>query len=71
MTDSHIASLSWRDWIVPIATTSMTLRQALEASSHLKAGQDDIPLIIQLVENQKFDIPGINLFNGAVGFTYA
>ena len=30
------------------------------------ADQDDIPLIIQLVENPKFDIPGINLFNGAV-----
>lgn len=26
----------------------------------------DIPLIIKLVENPSFDIPGINIFNGAV-----
>ncbi len=44
----------------------MTLRQILESSSHLKAEQDDIPLIIQLVENPKFDISGIDLFNRAV-----
>ena len=27
--------------------------------------QEDIPLIIQLVENPRFDLPGIELFNGA------
>jgi len=59
-------AIGWRDWIVPINEQSSTLRQILDSSAHLKAGQDDIPLIIQLVENPKFDIPGINLFNGAV-----
>jgi hypothetical protein len=58
--------ISWRDWIVPISEEVLTLRQVLGSSSHLKASQDDIPLIIQLVENPRFDIPGINLFNGAV-----
>lgn len=58
--------LSWRDWIVPITKDNLTLRQVLESSSHLKAAQDDIPLIIQLVENPRFDIPGIDLFSGAV-----
>jgi hypothetical protein len=60
------ATLGWRDWIVPIEEDTLTLRQALDASAHLKASQEDIPLIIQLVENPKFDIPGIDLFNGAV-----
>jgi hypothetical protein len=58
--------VSWRDWIVPISEESRTLREILEESSHLRAGQDDIPLIIRLVENPKFDIPGVDLFNGAV-----
>ncbi len=58
--------VSWREWIVPISETSKTLRELLQESSHLRAGQGDIPLIIQLVENPKFDIPGIDLFNGAV-----
>ncbi len=58
--------ISWRDWIVPIKENDKTLRQVLADSAHLKAGQNDIPLIIQLVENPRFDIPGINLFNGAV-----
>ena len=59
-------SVDWRDWIVPLHEESSTLRQVLESSSRLRASQDDIPLIIQLIENPKFDIPGIDLFNGAV-----
>ncbi|WP_221794494.1 hypothetical protein [Oceanobacter mangrovi] len=58
---------SWRDWIVPVAEEQLTLREILATALHLQAGQQDIPLIVQLVENPKFDIPGINLFNGAVG----
>ncbi|MES9941899.1 MAG: hypothetical protein ABW104_03800 [Candidatus Thiodiazotropha sp. 6PLUC2] len=66
MNEVKNSEVSWRDWIVPLSEESKTLRQILKESSHLKAGQDDIPLIIQLVENPKFDIPGIDLFNGAV-----
>lgn len=66
MNNTHPNSISWRDWIVPIHEESLTLRQILESSAHLRAEQVDIPLIIQLVENPKFDIPGINIFNGAV-----
>jgi hypothetical protein len=66
MSDRDGSVISWRDWIVPLSEESMTLREILKASSHLRAEQTDIPLIIQLVENPKFDIPGIDLFNGAV-----
>jgi hypothetical protein len=66
MRDQKNSEISWRDWIAPLSEEKLTLRQILETSSHLKAGQEDIPLIIQLVENPKFDIPGIDLFNGAV-----
>jgi hypothetical protein len=66
MTEANTKAITWRDWIVPLSEETMTMREILEQSSHLRAGQDDIPLIIQLVENPKFDIPGIDLFNGAV-----
>lgn len=66
MNNSETTAIGWRDWIVPIHEESLTLQQILESSTHLKASQGDIPLIIQLVENPKFDIPGIDLFNGAV-----
>lgn len=66
MSGADKRSPSWRDWIVPIGEESLTLRQILEGASHFSADQDDIPLIIQLVENPRFDIPGIDLFNGAV-----
>jgi hypothetical protein len=66
MSDDNDGNISWRDWIVPLDDDLLSLRQVLDASAHLKASQDDIPVIIQLVENPKFDIPGIDLFNGAV-----
>ncbi|GAB6041730.1 hypothetical protein [Endothiovibrio diazotrophicus] len=66
MNPTEEKTIGWRDWIVPLGARSQTLRQALDGSAHLRAGQGDIPLIIQLVENPKFDIPGIDLFNGAV-----
>lgn len=56
----------WHDWIVPLHETSMTLRQILDSAAHLQAAQTDIPLIIQMVENPRFDIPGVDLFSGAV-----
>lgn len=57
---------TWRDWIVPLSVEGVTLKEILDSAAHVMAGQDDIPLVIQLIENPKFDIPGIDLFNGAV-----
>lgn len=56
----------WRDWHVPLQYDSFTVREVLDSMKHIKASQDDIPLIVQLVENPRYDIPGFNLFNGAV-----
>lgn len=58
---------TWRTWHVPLSANDWTLAEVLHSASHMAAGQDDIPLIVQLVENPKFDIPGLALFNGAVG----
>ena len=57
---------SWRNWHIPLWCNQFTLCEALDSADHMAADQDDIPLIIKLVENPRFDIPGITIFNGAV-----
>ena len=57
---------TWRQWHVPLAAETWTLREILASGSHVAAGQADIPLIVRLIENPEFELPGIKLFNGAV-----
>ncbi len=51
---------------MPLSATRVTLKQILDSAAHMAADQADIPLVVQLVENPKFDIPLIDLFSGAV-----
>lgn len=55
----------WRKWIVPIECQSVTLSEALESARHIAAEPRDIPLIVRLCENPKYEIPGFG-FDGAV-----
>ncbi len=57
---------NWREWHVPLQFGHHPLRAVLDSYKHLSAKQSDIPLIIRLIENPKFSIPGLPLFNGAV-----
>jgi hypothetical protein len=57
---------TWREWVIPIKVQHLTLRQAMDTATHLGADQGDIPLIVKLIENPKFKIPGVNIFEGAV-----
>lgn len=57
---------SYRDWHLPIRRDHLTLRQAHDSLSRVGADQAEIPLLIQLVENPKYKIPGVTLFHGAV-----
>lgn len=56
----------YRDWHIPLSRDAITLRAARESLAQVGAGQQEIPLMIQLVENPKFRIPGLTLFHGAV-----
>jgi hypothetical protein len=56
---------TWREWRVPLAAGQQTLRAAHGTLQPFSADQRDIPLIIQLVENPKYDLPGIDIFPGA------
>lgn len=59
-------SYSYRDWYIPYLQDDITLRNAHQSMSQVRADEGDIPLMVQLVENPKFQIPGFRLFHGAV-----
>lgn len=57
---------SYRDWHIPWAEDHITLKEGLDRMLSIGAPENDIPLLIKIMENPKFSIPGITLFHGAV-----
>jgi len=57
---------NWREWHIPLTQGDATLREALTNLEALGSEQAQIPLMVQLVENPKFDLPGGDLFHGRV-----
>jgi hypothetical protein len=55
----------WREWIVPLARGELTLREGYASLATVGDAQRDIPVVVQLVENPSFDLPGIEIFSGA------
>ena len=53
------------DWFIPLSETGKTLRQAYNDMQTIGFRQEAIPLIIQLVENPRYALPGLELFSGA------
>ena len=60
------SALSYKEWHIPFSNDQITLRDAKKSLAALGAKQKDIPLLVQLVENPRYDIPGIEIFHGAV-----
>ena len=56
----------WKDWHIPLTDDQQLVSEAQASMEQVGAGQQEIPLIIQLIENPKFDIPGLDIFHGAV-----
>jgi hypothetical protein len=54
-----------REWIIPLSDDKQTLGEAYEKMQAIALAQESIPLLIQLVENPKYDLPGIDIFSGA------
>lgn len=54
-----------RSWHISLTAGEQDFQACKVALNNLALAQEDIPLIIQLVENPKFDLPGIEIFNGA------
>ncbi len=56
----------YRAWHIPLRRDQLTLGQAREDLASVGAGQEEVPLMVQLVENPRYRIPGFELFHGAV-----
>jgi len=49
-----------------VSRSELTLREALDSLAAVGARQQEIPLIVRLLENPKYKLPGMTLFHGAV-----
>ena len=56
---------AWRKWHVPLSQDKTTLEAAYGSLSSIALRQREVPLLVQLVENPRFDIPGVEIFSGA------
>jgi len=61
-----VDSLDYTDWHIPITVGDMTLAEARAALQSVGAEQQQVPLMVKLVENPKFKLPGVTIFHGAV-----
>jgi hypothetical protein len=55
----------WREWHVPLSAAGRTLGEAYRSLGASGLEQREVPLVVQLVENPRFDLPGIEIFSGA------
>jgi hypothetical protein len=54
-----------RDWFVPLSRTGTTLREANASMAAIRMTQDEVPFLVQMVENPAYDIPLLDIFHGA------
>ena len=54
-----------RDWFIPVSRGGVTLREANASLNAIRIAQDDVPFLVQMVENPAFDIPILEVFHGA------
>lgn len=56
----------YSDWHIPLSRQAITLAEALQSLSRVGAAPQEVPLMVRLVENPAFKLPGFTLFHGAV-----
>ena len=57
---------AWEEWHIHFSQDQITLREARASLEALGAKQNEIPLMVQLVENPRYDLPGLDIFHGKV-----
>ncbi len=60
------STIHYSDWIVPLSKGNITLAEAIKSLASVGAEQQEVPLMVRLVENPAFKLPGVTLFHGAV-----
>lgn len=58
--------ISHQEWHLPLARDQLTLTEAWKSLAQVGAEPGKIPLMVQLVENPKYRVPGLDLFHGRV-----
>ena len=58
--------MNYQNWHLPLDKDKLSLNEAKHSLKKVSAQQHEIPLMIQLIENPKYKLPGITLFHGAV-----
>jgi len=58
--------MKYSDWHIPLTSGELTLRQGLESLRAIGARPQEIPLVVRLLENPEYHLPGVTLFHGAV-----
>ncbi|MGB5472906.1 MAG: hypothetical protein WBQ78_05475 [Gammaproteobacteria bacterium] len=58
--------MNWSEWHIPLSRSDLTLRHSLDSLAAVGTRQRAIPLIVRLLENPKYRLPGMTLFHGAV-----
>jgi hypothetical protein len=58
--------MTYADWHIPLSRGELTLREGLDSLTAVGARQQEIPLIVRLLENPKYRLPGMTLFHDAV-----
>lgn len=57
---------NYKEWLVPVCQGDVLVKDALRSLKALGAPQEEIPLIVKLLENPDYQLPGFTLFHGAV-----
>lgn len=57
--------VSYERWHIPLSDGERTLSDAYGSLRAVGMRQEQVPFIVQLVENTRFDVPGVELFPGA------
>jgi len=57
-----------KQWHIPLTHGDLSLSEALADLTRVSAHAQKTPLLAQLVENPRYRVPGIKLFNGRVAF---
>jgi hypothetical protein len=61
---------AWREWHVPLSRADVPLDQAYGSLRAIGLNQREVPLIVQIVENPRYDLPGIEIFSGATNLRH-
>jgi hypothetical protein len=69
LTGNAIGSMNAQDasqnWFIPLSAGTRTLAEARLELQSIGLKQSQVPLMVQLVENPKYDLPGFDIFHGA------